>query len=282
AGVQPVHAGGRGVFPGRHRPDGGGGRLRRGRPRLHRDPPAHERRQLAAAHARFDPPPRTRRDPQGRGEVNSPVMARGASRVTPTMPETDVDGTVSPVRGASLGRFVVLGSLGAGGMGVVLSAYDPHLDRRVALKLIRGEREDPMRAAILREAQAMARVRHPNLVTRHEVGFIDEWGYVIMEEVAGRTLRDWLAEKDRPWREVLDVLVPAGAGLAAAHAAGIVHRDFKPENVLLGDDGRARVSDFGLAVAGPAKDARGGTPAYMAPEQLGGETVDARADQYAF
>src|SRR5262249_55245700 len=141
-------------------------------------------------------------------------------------------------KGASIGRFLVLGSLGTGGMGVVLSAYDPDLHRKVAVKLIRGgtwSSEHGRGEALVRGAQVMARLQHPNVLSVYEVGFVDDTCYVVMEQVDGQTLRAWLAESARGWREVLAVLVQAGAGLAAAHRAGIAHRDVKPENVLLSD-----------------------------------------------
>jgi tetratricopeptide (TPR) repeat protein len=199
--------------------------------------------------------------------------------ITPTMPESFPD---APARGAMLDRFLILGSLGVGGMGVVLSAHDADLDRKVAIKLIRGDLGgESARDAILREAQAMARLQHPNVVAVYEVGFFDGGGYVVMEQVHGQTLRDWLLDR-RTLPQVIDVMTQAGAGLAAAHRAGIVHRDFKPENVLVDDDGRARVSDFGLAAMRTDASTRAGTKAYMAPEQADGGNVDARADQYAY
>jgi tetratricopeptide (TPR) repeat protein/predicted Ser/Thr protein kinase len=206
------------------------------------------------------------------------------SGVTPTMPE-DVDAPPSVERGASIGRFLVLGSLGAGGMGVVLSAYDPELDRKVALKLLRGDvwrgdRAEAGRETLRREAQAMARLQHPNVVAVYEVAFSGPMAYVVMEQVVGQTLRDWLDEHKRPWPDIVDMVVQAGEGLAAAHRAGVTHRDFKPHNVLVGNDGRPRVTDFGLASVGA--DERAGTPAYMAPEQAAGERADERADQYAY
>ena len=212
----------------------------------------------------------------------------------PTLPDSAITGTGGalvaaldvevPDRGMAIGRFLVLGSLGMGGMAVVLSAYDPQLDRKVALKLLRGDLgkgalSETAREAIVREAQAMARLSHPNVVAVHEVVFGDATGYLVMEQVEGTTLRDWLAARARGFAEILDVMMAAGAGLAAAHRAQLVHHDFKPENVLVGEDGRARVSDFGLAGEGKAG---AGTRAYMAPEQLGDGAVDARADQFAF
>jgi serine/threonine protein kinase len=135
---------------------------------------------------------------------------------------------------------------------------------------------------MLREARAMARLAHPNVVTVHEVGEDGEHVYIVMELVAGATLRQWLATP-RTWPRVLDVFVEAARGLASAHEAGIVHRDFKPDNVLVGDDGRTRVTDFGLARA-PDEYATApeGTPAYMAPEQRRGEPPTPAADQFSF
>jgi tetratricopeptide (TPR) repeat protein/predicted Ser/Thr protein kinase len=213
-------------------------------------------------------------------------------------------------RGSTLGRYVVLDRLGAGGMGVVFTAYDPELDRRVAIKLLqarsaRSAKATGGRARLLREAQAMAKLSHPNVIAVYDVGTIGDDVFLAMEFIAGRTLKAWLAEKagTLDWRETLRVFVEAGRGLAAAHAAGIVHRDFKPENVMIDQQERARVLDFGLAR--PARDSQAatddvvppssvvelrltatgavmGTPFYMAPEQHRGEMVDERADQFSF
>jgi tetratricopeptide (TPR) repeat protein len=207
-------------------------------------------------------------------------------------------------RGAAVGRYVILDRIGSGGMGVVYAAYDPELDRRVALKLLRTDRfAAPGHLRLLREAQALARLTHPNVVAVHDAGTFGDRVFVTMELVEGETLRQWLEAGARSWREVLDRLLAAGRGLAAAHAAGLVHRDFKPENVLLGRDGRVRVVDFGLAKAladaaeeeSPVPDSGGelaspltewgavlGTPAYMAPEQIRGIAADARSDQFSF
>jgi len=209
--------------------------------------------------------------------------------------------------GAVIGRHVVLQKLGAGGMGVVYAAYDPELDRKVALKLLLpGSGGETRRLRLLREAQALARLSHPNVVGIHDVGTVDEQVWLAMEFVQGRTLTSWL-EPPRRWPEVLEVLLEAGEGLAAAHAADLLHRDFKPDNVMVGDDGRVRVMDFGLARARagspepgvssslPGSESRRGlsdgvtrvgamvgTPSYMAPEQIASKELSAAADQFAF
>ena len=200
--------------------------------------------------------------------------------------ETDARWPTSP----TVDRFVVLGHLGAGGMGVVLSAYDPVLDRRVALKLLRpGARaasESERRALLQREAQAMARLSHPNVVAVHDVGDVGGQLFIAMEFVDGQTMRRWL-DQPHDWREVVRLFCAIGGGLSAAHAAGLVHRDFKPENVLIGRDGRPRVVDFGLVgdvgePGGPRSGTVVGTPGYMSPEQLRGDPSDARGDQFSF
>ncbi len=139
-------------------------------------------------------------------------------------------------RGAIIDRYVVLGRLGAGGMGVVYVAYDPELDRKVALKLVRAGRSPTgssgeARTRMIREAQALAKLNHANVVTVHDVGTIGDEVWLAMELVEGLTLGAWCAQAIRPWREVLDVLIHAGRGLAAAHQASLVHRDFRPDNV---------------------------------------------------
>jgi eukaryotic-like serine/threonine-protein kinase len=220
-------------------------------------------------------------------------------------------------RGAVVGRYVTLSRLGAGGMGVVYAAYDPELDRRVALKLLLPGREgSDGRSRLLREAQALAKLQHPNVVTIHDVGTHDERVWMAMEFVEGQTFGAWCAAKPRRWAEVLDVLVHAGRGVAAAHAAGLLHRDLKPDNVMVGTDGRVRVMDFGLARGrerskteqdgatrleqavddGPPSEselgdprlwltqpgALMGTPAYMAPEQFRGGKLEPATDQFGF
>src|SRR4051812_2276426 len=157
-------------------------------------------------------------------------------------------GAVVLGRGNAVGRYLVLGRLGAGAMGVVYLAYDPELDRKLAVKVLRpGATIDEAR--LVREGRALAKVQHPNVIAVHDVGTFSDGVFVAMELVDGATLADWLEERQPDWRAIVDVFVQAGRGLAAAHAAGLVHRDFKPANVLIGADGRVRVGDFGLARA---------------------------------
>ena len=220
--------------------------------------------------------------------------------------------------GQRVGRYHVLERLGSGGMGEVYLASDPELDRRVALKVLRRDRETTQSAQdrLVREAQALAKLSHPNVVAVHDVGTVEPpTVYVAMEYVEGQTLKKWIAEQT-DWRTIVRCYHAAGMGLAAAHKVGIVHRDFKPTNVIVGDDGRVRVLDFGLArrladssllaedfdsgdrppdllSSGSLSDASLGlsltqtgvvlgTPAYMPPEQFGGTEVDARGDQFSF
>jgi len=155
-------------------------------------------------------------------------------------------------RGATLGRYVVLDVIGSGGMGIVYAAYDPELDRKLAIKLMRSETwldtaGSDGKSRLLREAQALARLSHQNVVAVHDVGTLDEEVFIAMEYVEGCTLRQWLGAEDRHWREILRVFVLAGKGISAAHGAGIVHRDVKPDNVLLAKNGRVCVLDFVLA-----------------------------------
>ena len=217
-------------------------------------------------------------------------------------------------RGSTIGRYVVLEELGAGGMGIVYAAYDPELDRKIAIKVLLPSRmvDDEVsggKARLIREAQALARLSHPNVVNVHDVGEVDGRVFVAMEHIDGSTLKQWLERDQRSIPEILTVFIEAGHGLAAAHAAGLVHRDFKPDNVLVGIDGRARVVDFGLARGrsghnfdSDSVDDSGtgsqtssrldseltavgtvmGTPAYMAPEQHVGGPADAATDQFSF
>lgn len=202
----------------------------------------------------------------------------------------------------TIGRFQVERRVGSGGMGVVYAAVDPKLDRRVAIKVLRTDVGAAGQERLLREARALARLNHPNIVSVHEVGTIDERVFIAMELVEGIPMSAWL-RTPRSWTEVAPVALDAGRGLAAAHEAGIIHRDFKPANVVLRPDGRAVVLDFGLArqteSTSPSQDATSlhghdvgdtatkassiaGTPAYMAPEQHLGLSATAQSDQFAF
>ena len=169
---------------------------------------------------------------------------------TPPPPKDPGPGTLA--RGASIGRYVVLGLVGRGGMGEVYAAYDPELDRKVAVKLLRvkpgaGVSLTEGRQRTLREAQAIARLSHPNVVVVFDVGTFEDKVFIAMEYVDGNTVAYWLEAQPRTWQEILAVFIAAGRGLAAAHEKGLVHRDFKPDNVMIGRDGQIRVMDFGLA-----------------------------------
>jgi tetratricopeptide (TPR) repeat protein/predicted Ser/Thr protein kinase len=153
-------------------------------------------------------------------------------------------------RGTTIGRYMLLEPVGEGGMGVVYRAFDPELDRSVAVKLIRSaEGTDEARARLLREAQALARLSHPNVVGVHDVGAVGDQVFLAMEMLDGQTLRDWLKTATRSWKEIVRAFADAGRGLAAAHRAGLVHRDFKPSNAFVETSGRVRLLDFGLARA---------------------------------
>ena len=226
--------------------------------------------------------------------------------------------------GARVDRYQILGPVGRGGMGEVYAAYHPDLDRRIALKIVfeSGADASERRARLLREARAIARLSHPNVVTVFDAGTVGDRVYIAMEFVDGETFDEWLRSKSRTWKEILDVFVAAGRGLAAAHAPKVIHRDFKPQNVMIARDGSVRVMDFGLAqlvredAPSDPGAARGsdvtegragsggpdagspevpptvtratktgellGTPAYMAPEQWRGEPIDERSDQFSF
>jgi eukaryotic-like serine/threonine-protein kinase len=175
-------------------------------------------------------------------------MTERGALATVSEAEPATSARTSLPRGTAIHRYVLLEEVGSGAMGVVYAAYDYGLDRRVALKLVRDPGRNAARRRLLREAQALAQLSHPNVVTVFDVGTYRDQVFVAMEFVAGQTLRGWLEAGPRAWREVVDVFRRAGEGLAAAHAAGIVHRDFKPDNVLIDLQGRVRVSDFGLAV----------------------------------
>jgi len=216
----------------------------------------------------------------------------GAATEVDQQPEAD---------GGAIGRYTLVRPIGAGAMGIVFEARDPELDRSVAIKLLRrqlGSDDEPRPEPRLGgEARSLAKLAHPNVVAAYEVARHDGDLYLVMELVEGPTLAGWLDAAPRSTREVLAMFQQAGQGLAAAHAAGIVHRDFKLDNVLVGADGRARVTDFGLAsgtlsrppaeldsriVALTRTGALAGTPAFMAPEVLRGGGASAASDQFAF
>ncbi|WNG50859.1 tetratricopeptide repeat protein [Archangium minus] len=236
------------------------------------------------------------------------VLAAGEGARALVSPSEALAEALSPpllAPGSSVSRYVVRERLGSGAMGVVYSADDPELGRRVALKVLRpeGHHREELQQRLLREAQSLARLSHPNVVTLYDVGTYDDGIFLAMELVDGSTLAEWM-KHPRPWRDVLRVFLDAGRGLAAAHAAGLVHRDFKPANVLLGRDGRVYVTDFGIARLfhqedGPSPQVSPeapatptspltrtgsvlGTPAYLAPELLRGQRADARSDEFSF
>ena len=230
--------------------------------------------------------------------------------VTDLPEKTVISGSVMRI-----GRYVLLRKLGEGAMGMVYAAYDEDLDRKVAIKVVHPDyQQSPeFRVRIVREAQALARVSAPNVVQVYEVGEVGNQMYIVMEFVGGITLTSWQAAQKHSWQEILRMYCAAGQGLLAAHDAGVAHRDFKPDNVLVGSDGRPRVVDFGLARlaaaatqsqhAEPAEQdppllnlpsASGesesltqvgsvvGTPLYMSPEQHEGKLADTRSDQFSF
>jgi tetratricopeptide (TPR) repeat protein/predicted Ser/Thr protein kinase len=254
------------------------------------------------------------------------VVARRSGSVSPQQaptarPPLSVAAKPSIAVGTVVGRFVVLELLGAGGMGEVYAAYDPNLERKVAIKFLRPEflgrgRQEVAAERMRREARLVAKLSHPNVVTVYEIDLFEGRLFIAMEYVDGQNVAEWLKAEPRGTRDVVRVFLAAGAGLAAAHAAGVIHRDFKPHNVMLTKGGEVRVMDFGLAQLDVESDAASdpsppptatadgappapessaeresrltrtgallGTPAYMAPEQLAGLKATARSDQYSF
>ena len=256
-----------------------------------------------------EPTPTPRRD--------EPTLAPGSGTLGSAETFASETGPARPRRAderrpTRLGRYQIVGLLGRGGMGTVYAARDPELDREVALKVLSASRHSELaRARLRREARTLAKLAHPNVVAVYDVGEQDGQLYLAMERVKGVTLGAWLHERRRTWMMVLAMFAQAGRGLVAAHEAGLVHRDFKPDNVLVDERGHARVLDFGLArvveeaaeqtQTSPDQDqdqdrdqdqdqdqsltrpgAIMGTPAYMAPEQHLGDSTDARTDQFAF
>jgi serine/threonine protein kinase len=249
-------------------------------------------------------------EPSVRVRFGTPTESEDAERMTETSPLFETRDDVHPP--AHIGRFTLLGRIGSGGIGRVYEAYDRQLDRRVAIKFLWTPAEAPI-SLLLREARALARISHPNVIRLYEVGIHDDRPFLVMEFVQGETLTRWLDAAvfwPQPQRrqEILRRFIAAGHALAAVHAAGVVHRDFKPDNVLIGDDGRVLLIDFGLAHI-PFAMVRAqqmnhhenprlhvmesrltmtgavmGTPRYMAPEQIRGENQnpDPRSDQFSF
>jgi serine/threonine protein kinase len=263
--------------------------------------------------------------PAGKSQVEfEPPADDPLRRATPSLDDVEarrareaVAGRLfgQPARPVTVGRYRITARIGSGGMGMVYRAHDPELARDVAVKVMNanafGEDEARLaRARLVREARAMARLAHPNVIHVYDVGTVEQGVFIAMELVEGHPLDVWLEHnRGRSWQHVLARLVDAGRGLAAAHAAGVIHRDFKPENVLVGDDGRVRVCDFGLAggpLSSPAEplqpsqsgrarfdaDSVGdsltrtgallGTPRYMPPEADAGAPASARSDQFSF
>ena len=245
-------------------------------------------------------------------EIEAETATLGATH--PRRRLSDPEAPARLERGANLGRYLILEEIGHGGMGVIYAAYDPDLDRRVALKVlpVAGRETGERTARRLREARALARLNHPNVLAVYDVGVAEGLPFIATELVGGETLAAWL-RRPRPTGEILRTFRLAGRGLIAAHAEGLVHRDFKPSNVMIGSDGRVRVVDFGLAelvsvpdsspvvdvetLSDPAEAVRWagggppgadaprgapGTPRYMAPEQRSGGPVGPAADQFSF
>ena len=273
------------------------------------DSPGYTRRRVVDRTRAHFPPP----SPLGATAIAPAPVPTPEAETLEVTPETETQPDM-PRGLARIGRYHVLKTLGEGGMGVVYSAFDEELDRRIAIKVLGSDVVSVFRGRtrLMREAQAMAKLSHPNVVHVYEVGEVEGHVYIAMEFVRGTTLREWLDEGEHSLQERLDMVMQAGEGLVAAHASGIIHRDFKPDNVMVGGDGRPRVLDFGLARGRDEKDenegvsdrtlntalpdrassvlsaritqhgAVMGTPAYMSPEQHFGLATDAASDQFNF
>ncbi len=236
--------------------------------------------------------------------IAAPLAAPSPIEIASTVAGTAASTPIRHAGATAFGRFLLLRKLGEGGMGEVFSGYDEQLDRKVAIKLLHAAyAPEETQKRMLREAQALARLSHPNVVAIHEVGQVEDNVFVVMEHIDGITLHEWQDDPSRTVGEILDAYAQAGRGLAAVHAAGMVHRDFKPHNAMIDREGRVRLLDFGLAHArgvvssGKADESRvpdalasqltaegaiSGTPAYMSPEQFAGNAMDARSDQFSF
>ena len=201
------------------------------------------------------------------------------ARPSPTESGPAPLGDFLPV-GTTIDRYRITGLLGRGGMGVVYEAEDLELERSVAVKVLRNELSETAQARLLAEARASSRLSHPNIRGVFHIGMVEQRLFLVLERIEGESLDAWL-KRDRSVQEILEVFRAAGLGLAATHRIGVVHRDFKPANVLVEGSGRAVVCDFGLATEHADASVAGGTPRYMAPEQRAGGG-DHRVDQFAF
>jgi len=256
-----------------------------------------ECRRVLAQLIQVTAPPETRLDPPSSTLIRIPAG--------PSVAESDNAPQLLP-RGTNLGRYVILDCLGSGGTAVVYGAYDPELERKVAIKLLRTDlpglgTPEANRSQLLAEAQAIARLSHPNVIVVYDVGTFGDRVFLAMEFIRGKSLRGWLEDRPRLWGEILRIFLQAGEGLWAAHQSGLIHRDFKPDNVLVDGEDRARVTDFGLALALRRQEIEGvstssaesapsalgkhalvGTPAYIAPEQWKAQPADQLSDQFSF
>lgn len=215
-------------------------------------------------------------------EVCSHGMSVGHTASVSTLPAAGPSRTIVP--GDSLGRYILLYEIGRGGLGIVFAAYDPTLDRNVAIKILSHGAADP--TLLIKEARTLAKLSHPNIVPVHDVGVEQGCAYIAVEYIVGQTLRHWMTQAaGHTWTEVRTVFLKIAAALQFAHEKGVVHLDLKPENVLLDNHGHVHVSDFGLArfwATPTVTPTIAGTPAYMAPEQARNGNLGPFTDQYAF
>jgi serine/threonine protein kinase len=196
-------------------------------------------------------------------------------------PEKREEDPLSLQPGIVIGRFEIIRELGRGGFGVVYEARDRDLGRHVALKIVRPGKVAEEEGKVVREAEAIARLSHPNLITLHDVGRSEHGPYLVFEFLRGMTLEERMRDGPLPVQEAVHVATEVARGLAHAHAEGVIHRDLKPANVFVTNRGEVKVLDFGMAHAFGRRRLSGGTPAYMAPEQWEDEPEDERTDVFA-